>query len=596
MQCRLMRTLAVAIAIISMAALSAPGAHAAADMTKVVRDVFPAAESGFDPAAAHDLYSAEIEQAIFETLYTYDYLARPSKVVPLTAEALPVITDDGRTYTIKLRKGIYFTPDPAFKGKRRELTVDDYIYELKRLADPKIKSAWTFLVEGKIIGLDELAEAAKKAGRFDYDTKIDGLDAIDRYTLRIRLKQTDYNLPYVLAHEPTSAVAREVVDMYAESDGRIMANPVGTGPYKLAEWIHSSKIVLVANPDYRGFTWNFTSDDPDDRKIIADMKGKSMPIVGRVEVSIMEEDQSRLLAFQNGELDIMNLEGPLAPNVLDGDKLRPEYVKKGIQLSRIVDPEISYTYWNMEDPVWGGMSKEKIALRRAVAMSYNAAEDVKVIRNGQAVEATYPIPPGVVGHIAGWKPLNAYDPKTANALLDWFGYKKGADGWRNLPDGKPFAMNLSSRPDTLGRQQDELWSKSLEAIGVRLVVHKDKFPEQLKAEKACKLQSRVASWIADYPDGDNFMQLMYGPNTGQSNNGCARIPEYDKLYERTVKMPSGPERDRLYMDMTRITEVYATWRLMISRYRNQLVQPRIQGYKKHPILHSQWQYLDVKEK
>lgn len=577
------------------AACGASQALAAADMTKVVRDVFPAAESGFDPAAAHDLYSAEIEQAVFETLYTYDYLARPSKVVPLTAESMPVITDDGKTYTIKLKQGIYFTPDPAFKGKRRELTVDDYIFELKRLADPKIKSAWTFLVEGKIVGLDELAEAAKKSGKFDYDTKIPGLEAIDRYTLRIRLKQTDYNLPYVLAHEPTSAVAREVVDMYAESDGRIMSNPVGTGPYKLAEWVHSSKMVLVANPDYRGFTWDYTSDDPADQKIIAEMKGKKMPIVGRVEIYVMEEDQSRLLAFQNGELDIMNLEGPLAPNVLDGDKLRPEYAKKGIQLSRIVDPEISYTYWNMEDPVWGGMTKEKIALRRAVAMSYNAAEDIKVIRNGQAVEATYPIPPGVVGHVAGWKPLNAYDPKTANALLDWFGYKKGADGWRNLPDGKPFAMNLSSRPDTLGRQQDELWSKSLDAIGIRLDVHKDRFPEQLKAEKACKLQSRVASWIADYPDGDNFMQLMYGPNTGQSNNGCARIPEYDKLYEKTVKMPPGPERDKLYMDMTRITEVYATWRLMISRYRNQLVQPRVLGYKKHPILHAQWQYLDVKK-
>jgi oligopeptide transport system substrate-binding protein len=586
-------TIACPLIFMLAAAFAVPHAHAAADMTKVVRDVFPVAESGFDPAAAHDLYSAEIEQAVFETLYTYDYLARPSKVVPLTAESMPVVTDDGKTYTIKLKQGIYFTPDPAFKGKRRELTVDDYIYELKRLADPKIKSAWTFLVEGKIVGLDELAEAAKKSGKFDYDSKIPGLEAIDRYTLRIRLKQTDYNLPYVLAHEPTSAVAREVVDMYAESDGRIMANPVGTGPYKLAEWVHSSKMVLVANPDYRGFTWDYTSDDPADQKIIAEMKGKKMPIVGRVEIYVMEEDQSRLLAFQNGELDIMNLEGPLAPNVLDGDKLRPEYAKKGIQLSRIVDPEISYTYWNMEDPVWGGMSKEKIALRRAVAMSYNAAEDVKVIRNGQAVEATYPIPPGVVGHVAGWKPLNAYDPKTANALLDWFGYRKGADGWRNLPDGKPFAMNLSSRPDTLGRQQDELWSKSLEAIGIRLDVHKDKFPEQLKAEKACKLQSRVASWIADYPDGDNFMQLMYGPNTGQSNNGCARIPEYDKLYEKTVKMPPGPERDKLYMDMTRITEVYATWRLMISRYRNQLVQPRVLGYKKHPILHAQWQYLDV---
>ena len=138
-----------------------------ADPNKVIRHVFPAAETGFDPAAVQDLYSATIEQAVFETLLTYDYLARPSKLVPLTAEALPEITDDGKTYTLHVRKGIYFIDDPVFKGKRRELTAADYAYALKRLIDPKIRSPWAWLVEGKIVGLDELAEAAKKTGKFD---------------------------------------------------------------------------------------------------------------------------------------------------------------------------------------------------------------------------------------------------------------------------------------------------------------------------------------------------------------------------------------------------------------------------------------------
>src|SRR2546427_12822632 len=185
---------------------SAP-AHAA-DPNKVIRYVFSAAETGFDPAGAQDLYSGTIEQAIFETLLTYDYLARPAKVVPLVAEALPQITDNGRTYTIKIRKGIHFTPDPAFKGQKRELVAEDFIYSLKRLIDPRLRSPWAWLVDGKIVGLDELAEAAKKSGNFDYDKKIVGLEAVDRHTLRIRLKETDYNLAYVLAHEPTSAVAR----------------------------------------------------------------------------------------------------------------------------------------------------------------------------------------------------------------------------------------------------------------------------------------------------------------------------------------------------------------------------------------------------
>jgi ABC-type transport system substrate-binding protein len=323
------------------------------------------------------------------------------------------------------------------------------------------------------------------------------------------------------------------------------------------------------------------------------MKGKRMPQVGRVEISIIEEDQSRLLAFQNGELDIMNLEGPLAPNVLDGDKLKPEFAKKGVRLSRIVDPEISYLYWNLQDPVVGGLTKDKIALRRAMAMSYPVHEDIKVARNGQAVEAKYPIPPGVVGHRPDWVSSIRYDPAGANALLDKFGYKRGTDGYRTLPDGKPLVVRHSSRPDTAARQLDELVKKSMDAIGVRVEFHKDKFPELLKLEKQCKLQSRIASWIADYPDGDNFMQLLYGPNTFQSNNACAKIPEYDRLYEKTQRMPPGKERDKLYDEMTRIIETYAPWRLTISRYRNQLVQPRVQGYRKHPILHAHWHYLDV---
>jgi len=579
-------------AIVAIAATST-AAYAAADPSKVLRHVFPAAETGFDPAGVQDLYSATIEQMLFETLLTYDYLARPAKLVPLTAEALPEVTDNGKTYTVRVRKGIYFIDDPVFKGRKRELTAADYAYALKRLIDPKLRSPWAWLVEDKIVGLDAVAEAAKKTGKFDYDAKVEGLETPDRYTLRIRLKDTDYNLPYILAHEPTSAVAREVIDTYRDESGRAMANPVGTGPYRLKQWLRSSKIVLDANPDYRGFTWDFKSDDPEDQPLIAQMKGKQMPLVGRIEVSIIEEDQARLLAFQNGELDLMDLGGPLAPNVLDGGKLKPEFVKKGVQLSRIVDPSTIYVYWNMQDPIVGGFEKEKIALRRAMAMAYNVDDEINVVRNGQAVALEYPIPPGVVGHDPHYRSPVRYDPVLANKLLDYFGYKKGADGWRNLPDGKPFTIRYASRPDSLGRQLDELWKKALDSIGVRMDVQKDKFPELLKLERQCKLMMRTASWIADYPDADNFMQLLYGKNIGQNNNGCAKIPEYDKLYEQSIRIPDSPERNRIYHDMARIIEVYAPWRLDTATYRNMLIQPRVQGYKKHPILHAEWAYVDV---
>ena len=573
--------------------LCSASAFAAADPRKVVRDVFPVAETGFDPAAMHDLYSASIIRAIFETLYTYDYLARPSKIVPQTADGMPQITDDGRTYTVKLQRGIYFASDPVFGGRKRELTADDVVYSYKRIADPRLKSPWVFLLEGKFVGLDEEIAAAKKSGRFNYDKTIPGMEAVDRYTVRFRLKETDYNLPYVKAHETTALVAREVVEKYGESDGRTMGNPVGTGPYKLGQWVRSSKIVLEANPGYRGFTWDFKAQQPGDDKLVAQMKGKKMPQVGRVEVYIMEEDQSRWLAFQNGELDIMNMEGPMAPNAIQDGKIKPELAAKGVRLDRIIDPEIRYIYWNMLDPTVGGLAREKIALRRALAMSYDVEAEIRVVRNGQAVEANYPIPPGIVGHVPDWKSTLKYDPAAANALLDKFGYKRGPDGWRTLPDGKPLVVPFASRPDTLDRYQDEMLKRSFDGIGVRLAVQKDKFPELLKLEKRCKLASRAAAWIADYPDGDNFMQLFYGPNSYQSNNGCWTIPEYDALYRKSIKMPAGPERDRLYQEMTRILEGYSTHRLTVSRYRNQLVQPRIEGYRKHPILPSAWQYLDV---
>jgi ABC-type transport system substrate-binding protein len=567
-----------------------------ADPTKVIRHVFPAGETGFDPAGGQDLYSGTIEQAIYDRLLTYDYLARPSKIVPMAAEALPQVTDDGKTYTFKIHKGIYFTPDAAFNGRKRELVAEDFVYSLKRLIDPKIRSPWAWLVEGKIVGLDDLAAAAAKTGKFDYAKKIPGLEAVDRYTLRIRLNQTDYNLPFVLAHEPTSAVAREVIEKYADESGRAMANPVGTGAYVLKDWVRNSKIVLEANPGYRGFVWDFEpGSDPEDRRIVREMKGKKMPQVGRIEISIIEEEQARLLAFEKGEIDIMNMEGPLAPKVLDGDKLRPDLAKRGVKLSRFVDPEITYHYWNMQDPVVGGLGKDKLALRRALGMAFSIDDDIRIVRNGQAIEAQYPIPPGVVGHDPAYRTAIKYDPAAANALLDRFGYKKGADGFRTLPDGSPLVIKYTSRPDTLGRQQDELWAKAFSLLGIRMEVVKLRFPDQLKAAKECKIMMATGAWIADYPDGDNFMQLLYSKNIHQNNNSCATIPEYDKLYEQTIRLPAtSPERDRLYHQMAKMIETYAPWRLDISRYRNMLTQPQVLGYKKHPILHAEWQYIDVR--
>ena len=565
---------------------------------KVLRVTFQAAETGFDPVMVADYYSGTVIEAIFDPLLTYDYLARPARLVPNAAEALPEISDHGRTYTLRIRKGIYFTPDAAFKGGKRELTAADFAYSIKRFLDPRLRSPYAFLFEGKIVGLDELAARAKATGRFDYDADVAGLETPERYVLRIRLKETDFNFSHVLAFSLTGAVAREAIEAYGDDTN---AHPVGTGPFMLKSYIRSSKIVLEANPGYRGKIWDFVpGSDTRDQEIAARMKGRRLPQIRRVEISVMDETQSRWLAFQRGETDIEYQLWEVAPTFMTEDgRLKPEFVKRGIRLDRSVDPEVVYTYFNMRDRVGnrlnpvGGLSPERIALRRAIAMAYKVEDQIRIIRKGQAVRAQFPIPPGVAGHDPHYRSAIPHDPQQANALLDRFGYRKGPDGYRSQPDGKPLVIRYSSLPTERDRQFDELVKRSLDTIGVRLEIHKDRFPELNKLENECRLMMRTAAWIADYPDGDNFMQLLYGPNSGQSNNACYRSPQYDERYEKSRLLPHGPERDRLYHEMTRLMEVHTVWILGDSRYRNVLLQPHVVGYRKHPVLHAEWLYIDL---
>ncbi len=568
-------------------------AFAAADPSKVLRISFPVQETGFDPVRVSDLYSNTVNEAIFDRLLTYDYLARPAKLVPMIAESMPEISDNGRTYIFKLRRGIYFTPDPAFKGVKRELVAEDFVYAFKRFADPKHRSPWWFMLEGKIDGLDELAEASKKSGRFDYNATVPGMVALDKYTLRFKLKAPDYLFLYTCAHVPFGAIAREVVEAYGDD---IQAHPVGSGPYILKEWKRGTKITLEANPDYRGFTWDFQpTDDPWDQSLVKDMRGKAMPQIGRVEISIIEEDQSRWLAFNQKELDYLALPATFRPQVFNADnKLNQEWIDQGVTLFRAIDPDISYTFFNFRDPLVGGFSKEKIALRRAVIMGYNLGEEIRIIRKYQAVQAQMPVPVGVVGHDARYRSINQYDPALANKLLDYFGYKKGADGFRTLPDGKALTLRLATQSSAIDREFNELWRKSMDAIGVRMEFDNSKFSDNLKAAKACKLMMWQAGWIADYPDGDNFMQLLYGPNTGQSNNGCYESKMFDALYVKSRALRTdSPERALLFLEMTRQMEVDGAWSLQISRERNQLLRPWVKGYKKNPILQAEFIYMDL---
>jgi ABC-type transport system substrate-binding protein len=588
------RRLAVALAAVcALIAIPVPRALAAADPGKVVRLAFETAESGFDPVRVSDGNSSTVIEAIFERLLTYDYLARPAKLAPMTVLAMPEVADGGRTYTFRLRPGIHFAQDPAFRGAKRELVAQDYVYTFMRFLDPKNRAPYAFLLEGKIKGLDALAAAARKSGKFDYDAKLPDLEAVDRYTLRIRLARADYNFPYVVAHTSFGAVAREVIEAY---DGTTEAHPVGTGPYMLAEWRRASRIVLAANPDYRGFIWDFAGNPGNawDERIIREMKGKAMPQVGRVEISVIEEFQTQWLSFRNKQADLLNLPSSFRTEAFEPDgTLKRVLVDELVSVYSFVEPEIIYAFFNFRDPVVGGFAKEKIALRRAMILGYRLADDIDTIRRGMAVVAEMPVPQGVVGHDPAYRSLNQRDPALANRLLDHFGYRKGEDGYRRLPDGKPLVVRYASSGTVVDREHNELWKKSMDAIGIHMEFDVAPFGENLKAAKACKLMMWESAWGADYPDGDNFMQLLYGPNTGQSNNGCYESKAFDAFYEKSREMPDSPERNRLFLEMSRQMEVDGAWSLHLSRERRWLIRPWVRGFKRHPILHAEWQYMDI---
>jgi ABC-type transport system substrate-binding protein len=248
----------------------------------------------------------------------------------------------------------------------------------------------------------------------------------------------------------------------------------------------------------------------------------------------------------------------------------------------------------MEDPVVGGYTPERIALRRAVGLAYNVPEEIKVIRQGQAFPANQVVPPTVSGHNPKLPTKGTYDPAAARALLDRFGYKdRDGDGYRELPDGKPFTLTLASAPSAIERQFDELWVRSMKSVGLRIEFRKEKWPDLLKAGRLAQLQMFTLGNINTTPEGFGFLGLLYGGHAGFSNLARFKLPEYDRLYEKARGMPPGPERDAVMQQMGELVNAYAPWNLSVFRYENVLVHPWVVGYKYNGYSQHPWQYYDI---
>ncbi|MCA3086405.1 MAG: hypothetical protein ING65_08845, partial [Rhodocyclaceae bacterium] len=315
---------------------------------KVIRTAFPSAERGFDCAAESDEVTGTLCDSVYDSLLQYDYLARPVVLQPRSAAAMPEISADGRVYTFRIKRDIFFTEHKVFGGVRRELTSHDYAYSLKRLLDPKVKAQWRFLAEGKFVGGDELQADANRTGRFDYDKPVRGIETPDPYTLILRLKEPDYNLNYILAMPATAAVAREVVEYYGSA---FAENPVGTGPFMLKDWRRSSRITMVRNPNYRSEEFStVANNNPQDIAIATALRGKKFPQVDRIEISIIDEDQPRWLAFLNNEHDYLRrVPEVYAALAIPGGRIAPNLAAKGITKIASEQAWLVYTMFNMQD-------------------------------------------------------------------------------------------------------------------------------------------------------------------------------------------------------------------------------------------------------
>ena len=569
-----------------------------ADGEKVLRYAFPVAETGFDPAQISDIYSRIVTAHIFDSLLTYDHLARPFKLKPLTAASMPQVSEDFRTFTFHLRPGIYFADDPAFKGQRRELVAEDFVYAFKRVYDPSLKSpGMPSLEDERIIGLQELHDETLKSKRpFDYDRQVEGLQAIDRYTLRVRLHESRPRHLYRWAsRDILGAVAREVVEAYGD---RIMDHPVGTGPFRLAEWRRSSRIVLMRNPGYREHRYDAepNADDAEGQSLLRRFAGRRLPMIDRVEIAIIEQSQPRWLSFLNNEQDFMErLPNEFVDQALPGGKVAPNLARRGIRAYRVPGADVTLTVFNMENPIVGGYTPEKVALRRAMVLGNDVAREIRIARHGQAIPAQAIVPPLTEGYRSDMRTeMSEYDPARAKALLDVYGYvDRDGDGWRELPDGAPLVLEMATQSDQTTRQLDELWKKNMDALGLRAVLRTAQWPENLKSVRAGKFMIWRVGSSADTPDGHGALERAYGGSIGKGNLARFKLADFDKLYERMKMLPSGAERQTLFDRSAEILTAYAPYRISVHRILTDMSYSWIGGYRRPPFWLDWWQYVDV---
>ncbi|MDH5580430.1 MAG: ABC transporter substrate-binding protein, partial [Bdellovibrionales bacterium] len=505
--------------------------------SKILNLAVTAEIKGMDPIYASDVYSGNEIARVYEGLYEYHYLKRPYTLVPNLAESQPEVSQDGLTYKIKIKKGVMFHDDAAFpNGKGRELVASDFVYSIMRLADPKLQGLGWWVLQGKVEGLDDWREKYSKTDKVDYNDKIEGLQALDKYTIQFKLVKPFPQFLYSLAMPFTYVVAREVVEKYGKE---FINHPVGTGPFILPEFKQSNKIVYKKNPNYRKVFFPKEASEEFENYLVD--AGKQLPLVDEIIVNIMKEEQPRWLSFSKGKLDYISIPKDNFESVITPDKgLVDDFQKKGVSLIRSTGLDLAYIAFNHDLDLF-----KNVKLRRALSLAYNPQASNKLFYNDTATPAQSIVPPGIAGHIPGlMNPYMGQNIEKAKELLSEAGYPNG----KGLPE-----ITYDCPANTTSRQMGEFFKKQMALIGVNVKVVTNPWP-QLQA----KINNRQVmlfgiGWGADYPDAENFLQLLYGPNKSPGANGSGYDnPIFNRLYKSASTLQDSPERTALYEKMNRM--------------------------------------------
>lgn len=601
-----------------------------------------------DPARSYSTDETPYTYNIYEPLYGYHYLKRPYELIPRTAThvAEPVFMDwQGNTldpdapaseivesvYDITLRPGILYQPHPAFaraqdgrfrywpmsgdelqdkfsipdfsESGTRELTANDYVYALRRLASPRVASPIFSTLAQHIVGMEAYG---KRLREIDTDLRknlalgardlpwldlrnigFSGIEALDEYTLRIRVKGLYPQFKYWLAMTFVAPIPWEA-DRFYSQPGMAQRNlsfnvwPVGTGPYMLTESLQNRRHVLSRNPNFRGEPYPCEGEPGDQAAgLLADC-GKMTPFIDRIVFNIEKESIPLQGKFMQGYYDIPQVDrGDAGVAMLvaasDSTEKAALYAKHGIQLPTTVEAQMQYFGFNWRDPVvgQGDTPEQQIRnrkLRQALSIAFNWEEFVAIFQNDQAQVAYGPIPPGILGYQGGEAGINrvVYNVKDgkpqrksldeARRLLAEAGYPNG----RHAQTGEPLVLYFDSASGAGGSSPALDWMRRQFAnIGVQLDVRAtdyNRFQEKMARGVA---QMYMWGWVADYPDAENFLFLLYGPNAkagkGGENASNYVNPQYDALFERMRDLPDGDQKAQIIAQMTRILQEDAPW-------------------------------------